>query len=100
MTAKDPNAYGGPEKRHLKGWALPPFARDPRVRCTPADGDRLHPLRRNAKVDAEIAALCWPCPLRAECEAWGNRHSPAFGYWGGFSPRARRERAAGLKAAA
>jgi hypothetical protein len=69
---------------------MPPFAGDPRILCTPADDDILFPHRPSVEATAAAVKLCEPCELRAACLAYGLRHSPHFGVFGGYTPTARR----------
>lgn len=85
----DPHASLG--RRFMTGLAVPPFARDPRILCTPETAGLFFPDHNTVEADEEIEAFCWRCPLRAECQAWGDAHSPDWGYWGGLSPAARQE---------
>ncbi len=82
---------------------MPPFAGDPRIVCGPDDSDILFPDRPSVEASAAAAKLCEPCPLRAECLAYGLEHSPFYGVFGGYTPAARRalvRRRRELKAAA
>ena len=70
---------------------MPPFAGDPRIVCTAADDDVLFPVQ-GATVAAIRAAerLCSPCPLRAECLAYGLEHDLFNGVFGGYTAAGRR----------
>lgn len=85
---------------------MPPFAGDPRILCTPLDDDVLFPPRPSVEATAAAVKLCEPCPLRAECLAYGLRHSLHYGVYGGYTAAGRRAllrqraRSVELKAAA
>ena len=70
---------------------LPPFAGDPRIRCTPADDDVLFPANGSTAAAVKAAEkLCQPCELRAECLAYGLKHDLFYGVFGGYTAAGRR----------
>lgn len=69
---------------------MPPFAGDPRILCNAGDDDILYPPRPSKEASAAAAELCKPCQLRADCLAYGLRHSQSYGVFGGYTPAGRR----------
>jgi WhiB family transcriptional regulator, redox-sensing transcriptional regulator len=64
------------------------------------DGER--PQEREIR-EARAAAICAPCPVRAQCLDYALRNSIKHGIWGGLTregrARERRRRARGTRAA-
>ena len=44
---------------------------------------------KKARVIRERKAvnICWSCPVRTECQAYGVEREPDYGIWGGLTAR-------------
>lgn len=59
-----------------------------RAACRDADPEIFYP-EKGGRVE-EARAICFRCPVRAECLEWALENNERYGLWGGLSERQRR----------
>jgi len=59
-----------------------------RANCATTDGDQFF---AGNELSIRTRLICNACPVRIQCAEFAIAHEPEWGFWGGLTPKQRRQ---------